>query len=73
MNMYPPPSIIDLPAPLVRADSEPKLTLKFQIETRWSCRYESVNAVVQQLESTTKALLELKDYKDSKTPSNTKS
>ena len=57
----------------VRADSEPKLTLKSQSETRWSCRYESVNAVIQQLESITKALLELKDYKDSKTSSNAKS
>ena len=53
----------------VRADSEPKLTLKSQSETRWSCRYESVNVIIQQLESITKALLELKDYKDSKTSS----
>ena len=57
----------------VRADSEPKLTLKSQSETRRSCPYESVNVIIQQLEIITKALLELKDLKDSKTSSNAKS
>ena len=58
---------------LVTFDTEPKLTLKSQSETRWSCSYESVNAVIRHLESITKALLELKDDKHAKTLSDANS
>ena len=53
----------------VCVDSEPKLILKSQSETKWLCRYKSVNAVIRQVESITTALLELTHDKDAKTSS----
>jgi len=44
-----------------------KLTLKSQSVTRWSCRHEAVKAVNEQLERIVKTLIELSDFKDSKT------
>ena len=43
------------------------LSLKSQSITRWSCRYEAVKAVTEQLERIVKTLLKLSDDKDSKT------
>ena len=48
-------------------------TLKFQSVTRWSCRWEAVTAVDQQLERIVKALLVLSTDRDAKTCSESRS
>ena len=48
-------------------------TLKSQSVTRWSCRWEAVKAVDQQLERIVKALLALSTDKDAKTYSESRS
>ena len=48
-------------------------TLKSQSVTRWSCRWEAVKAVDQQLERIVKALLVLSTDKDVKTYSESRS
>ena len=52
----------------VKVDSEHLvLTLKFLSETIWSCRWEAVKAVIEQMSKIVKALLILANDKDKKT------
>ncbi|XP_028407182.1 zinc finger MYM-type protein 1-like [Dendronephthya gigantea] len=48
------------------------LTLKSQSVTRWSCRWEAVKAVTEQIERIVKALIKLANDKDAKTYSDSR-
>ena len=55
------------------ANDKFKLSVKSQSITRWSCRWEAVKAVYEQLERIVKSLLTLSNDKDSKTYSDARS